>query len=388
MCGCPARGCLEAIPSGGEYKSTVSASRPFILFLKVVVVGGGIPVFGQMIISERAECVLLADCMEKPFSGPVQRILTSNSCVAEKAGRSFSPPCSGPSIILGHVVMRRGWLLSSDPFTSARDASVDGCHDGSNCQQQLVLERKAKTLNNSYYRFCFPVDDIAEGSGVQISCAILGMFQEVIECMSLSGLLMPVRKKPKCIIGIIFAAIGLNPLSVLLNLINSFIVDTEKHLSMSFLPPPAAPDFSRDNMLRCRGVLVFVKFPQLGFGTSHRNVDVSLITNSATSRLLGSFCNVELLFLRYLHGRMTELFWPVPPCLSELLHFLVARLACGPGAVQNHEQLLVSFTRRAAAKHAGHRAEVVKRTEHRLLAPVTHRQGCQIPAATHFKELT
>lgn len=28
MCGCPAHGCLEAIPSGGEYKSTVSASDP------------------------------------------------------------------------------------------------------------------------------------------------------------------------------------------------------------------------------------------------------------------------------------------------------------------------------------------------------------------------
>lgn len=134
-----------------------------------------------MIISERAECVLLADCMENPFSGPVQRILTSNSCVAEKAGRSFSPPRSGPSIILGHVVMRRGWLLGSDPFTLARNASVDSCHDESNCQQQLVLERNARTPNNSYYRFCFPADDIAEGSGVQISCAILGMFQEVIE---------------------------------------------------------------------------------------------------------------------------------------------------------------------------------------------------------------
>lgn len=143
-------------------------------------------------------------------------------------------------------------------------------------------------------------------------------------------------------------------------------------------------------MLRCRGVLVFVKFPQIGFGTSHRNVDVSLITNSATSRLLGSFCNVELLFWRYQHRRMTELFWLVPPCLSELLHFLVALASMWsrPGAVQNHEQLLVSLTRRAAAKHAGHRAEVLKRTEHRLLAPVTHRQGCQIPAATHFKELT
>lgn len=35
-----------------------------------------------------------------------------------------------------------------------------------------------------------------------------------------------------------------------------------------------------------------------------------------------------------------------------------------PGAVQNHEQLLVSFTRRPAAKHAGQRAEVLKRTEH------------------------
>lgn len=63
---------------------------------------------------------------------------------------------------------------------------------------------------------------------------------------------------------------------------------------------------------------------------------------------------------------MTELFWLVPPYLSELLHFSVARLACGPGpgAVQNHEQLLVPFTRRPAAKHAGQRAEVLKRTEH------------------------
>lgn len=59
-----------------------------------------------------------------------------------------------------------------------------------------------------------------------------------------------------------------------------------------------------------------------------------------------------------------------------------------PGAVQNHERLLVSFTGRAAAKHAGHGAEVLKRAEQRLLAPVTHRQGCQIPAAAHFKELT
>lgn len=91
---------------------------------KVVVGGGRSPVFGQMIISERAKCILLADCMEKPFSGPVQRILTSNSCVAEKAGRSFSPPCSGPSIRLGHVVMRRAWLvpqLGSVDFCSERE---------------------------------------------------------------------------------------------------------------------------------------------------------------------------------------------------------------------------------------------------------------------------
>lgn len=132
---------------------------------------------------------------------------------------------------------------------------------------------------------------------------------------------------------IIIAVVGLNPLNVQLNLINSFIDDTEKHLSVSFWRASCYRIFSRDNMLRCRGVLVFVKFPQIGFGTSHRNVDVSLITNSATSRLRGSFCSTDLLFWRYLRWRMTELFWLVPPCLSELLHFLVARLACAPGPV-------------------------------------------------------
>lgn len=58
MCGCPAHGCLEAIPSGGEYKSTVSASRAYSRVKR-----GSL--FGQMIISERAERVLSVDCVEK-----------------------------------------------------------------------------------------------------------------------------------------------------------------------------------------------------------------------------------------------------------------------------------------------------------------------------------
>lgn len=56
-----------------------------------------------------------------------------------------------------------------------------------------------------------------------------------------------------------------------------------KNSSERRFAPPAAPDFSRDNMSRCRGLLLFVKIPQIGFG---RKVDVSLITNSVTSLLL------------------------------------------------------------------------------------------------------
>lgn len=58
MCGCPAHGCLEAIPSGGEYKSSVSASEPIAARREGAL-------FGQMIISERAECALSVDCVEK-----------------------------------------------------------------------------------------------------------------------------------------------------------------------------------------------------------------------------------------------------------------------------------------------------------------------------------
>lgn len=47
MCGCPARGCLEAIPSGGEYQDLLAAFKK-----KKKRKGGGGPVFGQMIISE------------------------------------------------------------------------------------------------------------------------------------------------------------------------------------------------------------------------------------------------------------------------------------------------------------------------------------------------
>lgn len=56
MCGCPAHGCLEAIPSGGEYKSTQFQHQDPIK-------RGSL--FGQMIISERAECALSVDCVEK-----------------------------------------------------------------------------------------------------------------------------------------------------------------------------------------------------------------------------------------------------------------------------------------------------------------------------------
>lgn len=56
--------------------------------------------------------------------------------------------------------------------------------------------------------------------------------------------------------------------------------DTEKQL----FAPPAAPDFSRDNMFRCRGLVLFVNIPQIGFGC--RKVDVSLVTNSVTLLLL------------------------------------------------------------------------------------------------------
>ena len=90
MCGCPARGCLEAIPSGGEYESTVSASDPyghikrgtFCFFLFFFVVG-------QMITSARAECALSVDCVEKCSPAHSQKILTSNTSVTEKAGRAF-----------------------------------------------------------------------------------------------------------------------------------------------------------------------------------------------------------------------------------------------------------------------------------------------------------
>lgn len=63
MCGCPARGCLEAIPSGGEYKIQhfqhqkpidANTEKESLFFF-----------FGQMMISERAECALSVDCVEK-----------------------------------------------------------------------------------------------------------------------------------------------------------------------------------------------------------------------------------------------------------------------------------------------------------------------------------
>lgn len=69
-----------------------------------------------------------------------------------------------------------------------------------------------------------------------------------------------------------------------------------------------------------------------------------------------------------------------------------------PECCPNREHLLVSFTEQAAAKHTGHRAEVLmaKRTLHPLLASArTIRQQwqrgfshCELPAAVLFKELT
>jgi len=66
VCGCPARGCLEAIPSGGEYKSTVSASDPVKRGRErgcccFVFLGG----WGSNDHFLRAECALTVDCVEK-----------------------------------------------------------------------------------------------------------------------------------------------------------------------------------------------------------------------------------------------------------------------------------------------------------------------------------
>lgn len=71
-----------------------------------------------------------------------------------------------------------------------------------------------------------------------------------------------------------------------------------------------------------------------------------------TSWLLVSFCNIKLLFWRYWCRHMTKLFWLRTQYLSELLHFLVAKLACGPTIVWSKPRASSGFTYRAGGCQA------------------------------------
>lgn len=80
VCGCPAHGCLEAIPSGGEYNpefqhQTLCCIKRETFWSNDHFWEGRMCTFSWL--------------RGKMFSGPVQRILTSNTSVAEKARRSF-----------------------------------------------------------------------------------------------------------------------------------------------------------------------------------------------------------------------------------------------------------------------------------------------------------
>lgn len=120
-----------------------------------------------------------------------------------------------------------------------------------------------------------------------------------------------------------------------------------------------------------------------------------------TSWLLVSFCNIKLLFWRYWCRHMTKLFWLRTKYLSELLHCLVAKLACGPTIVWSKPRASSGFTYRAVSCQA-HRPQgwsVNGKDDYTMMASArSNRQQwldsldslshSELPAAVLFKELT
>lgn len=120
-----------------------------------------------------------------------------------------------------------------------------------------------------------------------------------------------------------------------------------------------------------------------------------------TSWLLVSFCNIKLLFWRYLRRRMTKLFLAHDTILVRATALLVAQLACGPTVARSKPRASSGFIYRAGSCQA-HRPQgwsVNGKEDFTPAAgfsnnhepPVTKSlefSRCELPAAVLFKELT
>lgn len=120
-----------------------------------------------------------------------------------------------------------------------------------------------------------------------------------------------------------------------------------------------------------------------------------------TSWLLVSFCNIKLLFWRYLRRRMTKLFLAHDTILVRATALLVAQLACAPTVALSKPRASSGFIYRAGSCQA-HRPQgwsVNGKEDFTPAAgfcnnhetPVTKSlefSRCELPAAVLFKELT